>query len=213
MALVLSQARLGLRAARALRSAEHLSSYSEVGPWSTFSFRMRYTILLKNQTDPTIADYFYEKWLHAWVNDVPSYNYWFISTLAVGAVTGILTRHWFFNPDIYGRQQEVRKPLPDRHRQFSFSLPYFNNRMRNFTAKYKWCVIDNEPDWADFHPLGYRPNRKQIHRREYMWIFTVPRYTCEDPLYTSVTHENMNRIYENAGYWKRPSFMKNEEEA
>ena len=26
------------------------------------------------------------------------------------------------------------------------------------------CFIDNEPDWADKHPLGYRPNRKQNHR-------------------------------------------------
>merc|ERR1719291_569026 len=83
------------------------------------------------------------------------------------------------NPDIYGRQQEVRKPLPDRHRQWAFSLPFFNHRMRNFTAKYKWCMIDNEPDWNDFHPIGYRPNRKPIHRRPYMWVFTVPRDTCE----------------------------------
>ena len=26
-------------------------------------------------------------------------------------------------------------------------------------------MIDNEPDWADKHPLGYRPNRKQNNRR------------------------------------------------
>merc|ERR1712050_615257 len=203
MALLLSRARL-VHATRALRSAEHLSSYSEAGSFSTFSFRMRYTMILKNQTDPTIADFFYEKWLHAWAADAPSYNYWWVTSFAMGAMVGILSRHWFFNPDLYGRRQESRKPLPDRHRQWSYSLPYFNHRMRNFTTKYKWCMIDNEPDWADYHPIGYRPNRKPIHRRPYMWVFTIPRYTCEDPLFTSVTHANMNAIYEEIGYTKKP---------
>mmetsp|Transcript_54095 Transcript_54095/g.137404 ORF Transcript_54095/g.137404 Transcript_54095/m.137404 type:complete len:214 (+) Transcript_54095:20-661(+) len=212
MALLLSRARLGLRATSALRGGHHLTSYSEVGPWSTFSLRMRYTMLLKNQTDPTIADYFFEKWVRDWCADAPSYNYWWVTSFAMGAMVGILSRHWFFNPDLYGRRQESRKPLPDRHRQWSYSLPYFNHRMRNFVAKYKWCMIDNEPDWADYHPIGYRPNRKQIHRRPYMWVFTVPRYTCEDPLYTSVTHENMNRIYEEIGYSKKPAWAQTEED-
>ncbi|CAE8590457.1 unnamed protein product [Polarella glacialis] len=187
---------------RALRSG-HLSSYSAVGKWSHFSFRQRYTLMLKNQTDPTIADFFYEKWLHAWVADPPSYNYWFVSSMAFGACVGILTRQIYFNPDVYFRKQEVRKPLPDRHRQWTFSLPFYNHRLRNMVAKYRWCMIDNEPDWIDNHPLGYRPNRKQCHRRPYMWIFTVPRYSIEDPLYTSVTFENMNRIYEEVGYVKK----------
>mmetsp|Transcript_73206 Transcript_73206/g.145202 ORF Transcript_73206/g.145202 Transcript_73206/m.145202 type:complete len:201 (+) Transcript_73206:63-665(+) len=189
---------------RALRSAEHLSAYSAVGPFSTFSFRQRYTLMLKNQTDPTIADFFYEKWLHAWVGDAPSYNYWWVTACAMGAAVGILSRHWFFNPDIYGRKQEVKKPMPDRYRQWSFSLPYFNHGLRNCMAKYRWCMIDNEPDWADYHPLGYRPNRKAIHRRPYMWCFTVPRYAIEDPLFTSVSHANMNAIYEEIGYTKKP---------
>merc|ERR1712085_196249 len=136
------------------------SSYSETGSFSTFSFRMRYTMVLKNMTDPTLADYFYESWLHAWAGDGPSYNYWFITSLAMGTVFGILTRHL-----------------------------YFNHRLRNMSTKYKWAFIDNEPDWADWHPIGYRPNRKPIHRRPALWVFTVPRYTCEDPLFTSVTHE------------------------
>merc|ERR1712150_152384 len=103
-------------------------------------------------------------------------------------MAAILTRHWMLNPDIYGRRQEYHKPLPDRHRQWSFSLPYFNHRMRNMFCKYKFCMIDNEPDWADKHPIGYRPNRDPIHRRPYLWVFTIPRYPCEDPLDTSVTH-------------------------
>ena len=30
-------------------------------------------------------------------------------------------------------------------------------------------MIDNEPDWADKHPLGYRPNRKQNIRWGGCW--------------------------------------------
>mmetsp|Transcript_63926 Transcript_63926/g.125845 ORF Transcript_63926/g.125845 Transcript_63926/m.125845 type:complete len:214 (+) Transcript_63926:87-728(+) len=203
MALLASRARLALRASGALRSSEHLSSYSAVGPFSVFSTRQRYTIMLKAQTDPTLADFFYEKFLHAWFGDAPSYNYWFVTQLAMGAAVGIVSRHLFFNPDVYGRQQEVRKPMPDRHRQWAYSLPYYNHRMRNFVTKYKFALIDNEPDYSDFHPVGYRPNRKQIHRRPYMWVFSIPRYTCQDPLFTSVTHANMNRIYEEIGYQKK----------
>merc|ERR1712187_322465 len=112
----------------------------------------------------------------AWAGDAPSYNYWFVTSFAMGCMIGILTRHWFFNPDIHGRYQESRKPFPDRHRQWAFSLPYYN------------------------------------HRMPYMWCFTVPRYTCEDPLFTSVTHANMNRIYEEIGYSKPQPWMKNEED-
>ena len=53
----------------------------------------------------------------------------------------------------------------------------FNHRLRNFAAKYRWAMIDNEPDWVNNHPLGYRPNRKHIHRRPYAWCFSLPRYT------------------------------------
>merc|ERR1711976_740671 len=192
-----------LRPSRVLRGAQHLSTYSEVGAWSTFSIRQRYTILLKNQTDPAIADFFYEHWLHAWVGDAPSYNYWFCTSMAMGCMVAILSRHWFFNPDLYGRRQENKKPMPDRHRQWSYSLPYFNHRMQNMCTKFKFAFIDNEPDYSDIHPAGYRPNRKQIHRRPWSYVFSIPRYTCEDPLFTSVSHANMTRIYEDCGYTKK----------
>merc|ERR1719231_932901 len=119
-------------------------------------------------------------------------------------MVAFVSRHWFFNPDIYARQQEVRKPMPDRHRQWAFSLPFYNHRMRNFVSKYRHAFIDNEPDWADHHPLGYRPDRKCSHKRPWMWIFTIPRFTIEDPLFTSVSHENFNRIYNEIGYTKAP---------
>mmetsp|Transcript_5651 Transcript_5651/g.10818 ORF Transcript_5651/g.10818 Transcript_5651/m.10818 type:complete len:211 (+) Transcript_5651:64-696(+) len=192
-----------MRASHILRSG-HLSSRSAVGRPTTFSLRQRYPSMLKAQTDPTIQDFFYEKMLHAWCADAPSYNYWWVTALTMGSMIGILARHWFFNPDLYGRRQEVKKPMQDRFRQHSYSLPYFNHRLRNTMCKYKWCLIDNEPDWADYHPLGYRPNRKQSHRRAYAWFFTVPRYTIEDPLYTSVSHANMEKIYQDIGYTEMP---------
>lgn len=103
-------------------------------------------------------------------------------------------------------KQELRKPLPDRHRQWTYSLPFYNHNLRNSVASYRASFIDNEPDWIDKHPLGYRPNRKQGHKRAPFWILTIPRYTIQDPLYTSTTHENMNAIYEEIGYAKAPNY-------
>jgi len=168
--------------------------------------------MLKAQTDPTMSDFYYENMLHAWFADPPSYNYWWVTSMAMGCMVGILSRHWFFNPDVYGRRQENKKPMPDRHRQWSYSLPYFNHRLRNLVTKYKFAFIDNEPDWADKHPLGYRPDRKQCHRRPYMFVFTISRYTAQDPLYSSVTHENMERIYQEIGYTKKPKSEEDEDE-
>merc|ERR1711862_1012645 len=101
---------------------------------------------------------------------------------------------------IYGRRQECKKPMPDRVRQWQYSLPYFNHRLRNMCTKYNWAWVDNEPDWNLWHPLGYRPNRKMIHRRPCFWQLTVPRYACQDPLLTSVLHDNMEAIYDEIGY-------------
>mmetsp|Transcript_11924 Transcript_11924/g.17979 ORF Transcript_11924/g.17979 Transcript_11924/m.17979 type:complete len:216 (+) Transcript_11924:63-710(+) len=215
MALALSRSRLALRTARPLMGsgAHRLTEYSEVGQFSHFSGRMRYNMMLRVITDPTLGDHFYEKWVHDWCCDVPSYNYWFIMTMATGAALAICVRHWFFNPDIYGRKQEVRKPMPDRHRQWAYSLPYFNNTLRNICGKYKHAFIDNEPDYADYHPLGYRPTRKASHKRPPMWVFSINRYTIQDPLFTSCTHANMNRIYEEIGYQKKPAWMKEDEDA
>mmetsp|Transcript_27858 Transcript_27858/g.60705 ORF Transcript_27858/g.60705 Transcript_27858/m.60705 type:complete len:197 (-) Transcript_27858:66-656(-) len=186
--------------------ATHLSAYSAKGNWSHFSMRQRYPQMLKAQTDPTINDFFFELFLRKWFADGPSYNYAFISIGAFGACIGILGRGVFCNPDVMFRKQEVRKPLPDRHRQWTYSLPFFNHRLRNWTTAYKSCMIDNEPDWADKHPLGYRPNRKQNFRRPYMWVFSIPRYQIQDPLYTSCLHDNMNAIYEEVGYAKAPNY-------
>jgi len=196
----------------AIRRSGHVTAFSEPGALSTFSLRQRYTILLKSQTDPTLSYYYYDNMVHAWFADPPSYAYWWVTSMAMGLMVGILSRHWFFNPDLYGRRQEVQKPFPDRHRQFGYCLPYFNHRMRNYVLKYKWCVIDNEPDYGDKHPLGYRPDRAQSHRRFYMFFHTTPRYSMQDPLFTSTLHGNMEKMYQEIGYTKKPKGEDDEEE-
>lgn len=199
-----SQAMRGLRQSPALRAGnEKVTSFSECGPQSTFSLRQRYTLWLKVTTDPTIADYKYEKFVKGYCADVPSYHYYGISSFSFGVAMASCFRHLFFNPDIYVRKQENKKPWPDRHRQFSYSLPYFNHRLRNISRKYRHCFIDNEPDWIDNHPLGYRPNGQATHKRCFMaFLFTIPMYRIEDPLYTSTTFKNFNKIYEDIGYSK-----------
>ena len=46
--------------------------------------RQRYTVLLKNMTDPTIADFFYENFLHGWARDAPSFQFVWLTMLAMG---------------------------------------------------------------------------------------------------------------------------------
>mmetsp|Transcript_25808 Transcript_25808/g.59613 ORF Transcript_25808/g.59613 Transcript_25808/m.59613 type:complete len:214 (+) Transcript_25808:97-738(+) len=200
----LSAARLALRLSKPVLSNDHLTAYSAKGPMSTFSMRQRYSVICKPLSDHAISDYFYEKFVHAWFADAPSYNYWWVMSFAAGVWVACWTRTSYFDPDVTWRKQEVRKPFPDRWRQYQYVLPYHNHRLRNMAAKYRWALIDNEPDWADYNPLGVRPNRKQCYARPYAWIFTCTRYSCQDPLYTSCTHENMNRMYEEIGYRKNP---------
>jgi len=177
-------------------------SYSRPGQsWTTYSLRQRYPVFMKAHTDPILSDYFYARAVKDWAYDVPSYNYWFQMT--VGFVLAVLScsRHMFFNPDVYVRRQEVRKPYSDRVRQWSYSLPFFNHTLRNKAARHRRDYIDNEPDWIDHHPAGYRPDRHQLHSRMYA-VFSVSRYAEEDPYYTTTLHSNMSKIYQDIGYSK-----------
>eukprot|EP00971_Amphidinium_carterae_P051812 1020135-Amphidinium_carterae.1 len=93
-------------------------------------------------------------------------------SFAAGVWVACWTRTSYFDPDVTWRKQEiayacqeVRKPFPDRWRQYQYVLPYHNHRLRNMVrshptmpvcvraAKYRWALIDNEPDWADYNPL------------------------------------------------------------
>mmetsp|Transcript_25384 Transcript_25384/g.55833 ORF Transcript_25384/g.55833 Transcript_25384/m.55833 type:complete len:204 (-) Transcript_25384:68-679(-) len=181
-----------------------VAKYSASGACSTDALRRAYPTQVKKLHDPAITNYFFEHMVALWFRQAPSYHYWIASTFMMGAAFGVGARHIFFNPDVYVRKQEAKKPPPDRHRQWTYSLPYFNHRLRNFASCYRHSFIDNEPDWVDNHPLGYRVNRVQMHKKVPGWSFGVYDYVCEDPLYTSITFENMTKIYEGVGYTKPP---------
>merc|ERR1712194_796224 len=135
-----------------------------------------------------------------WTRDAPSFQFVWLTMCAMGLMVAQLFRQIFYNPDVYFRRQECKKPMQDRHRQWSYSLPYYNHHMRNMAVKYKFAFVDNDWNWNDEHPLGYRPNRGHSHRRPMFWVYTCTRYTCEDPLLESTRYENFNKIYEEVGY-------------
>jgi len=176
---------------------------SASGIYSVQSFRNRRFLLFTRTPDPMIFEWAVRRSLKSLFYDVPSYNYIWVLFVGFGFAFGMMMRHAYFNPDVYVRKQELAKPLPDRHRQFYYSGGYYNGRSRNWGTQYKASFIDNEPDWADYHPLGIRPNRKQIHKRLLGFNLNIPRYFDEDPLYTSTLHSNMKRIYQSIGYSKQ----------
>ncbi|EER13590.1 hypothetical protein Pmar_PMAR016169, partial [Perkinsus marinus ATCC 50983] len=65
---------------------------------------------------------------------------------------------------------------------------------------YTNSLIDNEPDYADYNPIGLRPQRVRAIRRLPGLFFSIPRYFFEDPLYTSVSTQNMRKIYNDINY-------------
>ena len=38
-------------------------------------------------------------------------------------------------------------------------------RLRNWVSNFRWMLIDNEPDWADWNAAGIRPDRTPAHKR------------------------------------------------
>ena len=176
--------------------------YSGHGMFSVQSFRNRRFLLFTRTPDPMLFEWSVRRSLRSLFYDVPSYNYVWINALGFGFALGMCLRHLYFNPDMYFRRQELAKPLPDRHRQFFYCAGYYNGKSRNLATAYKATFIDNEPDYADYHPLGIRPNRQQIHKRLPGLNQNIPMYYEEDPNYTSALHSNMKRIYQSIGYSK-----------
>ena len=172
---------------------------SRTGAWSSDWWRNRVPLFNFTAQDPMMQEFLFRRSL-VFAYDVPAYNYIFFAVFGAGYCAGILLRHLLFNPDVYHRRQELRKPYPDRQRQYAYSLPYYNSRARNFAAKWRNSLIDNEPDWLDNSPAGLRPERKQTHRRMPLLLQSIPMYFEEDPLYTSVSHENMGKLYREMGY-------------
>jgi hypothetical protein len=171
--------------------------------WSTQWLRNRLPLLNFTAQDPMMQEFLVRRAV-IFAYDVPAYNYIFFAVFGAGFCAGILIRHLYFNPDVYHKRQELRKPYPDRVRQYSYSLPSYNSRARNYAAKWRSSLIDNEPDWIDRAPeSAVRPERKQTHRRMPLLLLSIPRYFEQDPLYTSVSHESMGKMYREMGYSKQ----------
>ncbi|KAF4658348.1 hypothetical protein FOL47_008003 [Perkinsus chesapeaki] len=173
--------------------------YSENGVHTVQWWRNRYGIYSRRQTDPMLSEFLFRQQVKEWFYDVPSYNYAALLGTALGIMVAIGWRHFLFNPDVYLRRQELRKMWPDRHRQFAYALPYLNPRLKNVLMPYTNSLIDNEPDYADYNPIGLRPQRVRAIRRLPGLFWSIPRYFFEDPLYTSVSTNNMRKIYNDSG--------------
>jgi hypothetical protein len=159
---------------------------------------------LKMTTDPFLQDFFFKRFVFQSCHDPNQYTLWILCSIAFGMSVGSCWRHLLFNPDVYFRRQENLKPMPDRHRQYTYALPFYNHQLRNYLAQYRWCFIDNEPDFQDEHELGIRTNRRQAMSCSQPWMLWPSgyMYSFEDPLFTSCSYKNMNRIYVKAGYQK-----------
>lgn len=195
--------------------AKYYIKYSRHGPFSTYSLRQRWATVVRNIPDSALADFSFNKFVGNWIGEFASYNFYFMGTVSWIISWMFVLRHAMFNPDITCRHNEKRLPLPDRLRQWSYALPYYNNRIKNWSAKFKWMLIQNEPDWNDINWLGARPNREQCHRRCMVWnVFHwfVPLYRMEDPMYESCTNYNFCKIYHEMGYKKCPEFFDDAEE-
>lgn len=187
------------------KSLDKLLSYSEPGGFSTYSIRQRFPIYNKAHTDPVVTDYFFARFVHDWCYDVPSYNYWFQMALGFTLALMSVSRHLLFNPDIYCRRQEAKKPFPDRHRQYQYASPFYNHQLRNYATRYGWCWIDNDWDVHEKpHPAGAHPTREHATYRHWSipgcHTTTAPRYQEEDELLSSTSTKNFARIYRQLGY-------------
>eukprot|EP00925_Amoebophrya_sp_RCC4383_P019083 GSA25T00005641001.1 len=101
------------------------------------------------------------------------------------------------------RRQERYHAKPDCFRLHSYAIPYFNHRMRNTVRKYRWTMIQNEPDWADKCHSGLRPDG--VQGNSLFWVrnplnYTSFKYYAQCPLSTSLSTINYERIHHDMGY-------------
>jgi hypothetical protein len=181
-----------------------LKAHCARGGMSSATYRERYYMHLKMTTDPFLQDFFFKRFVFQSCDDPNQYTLWILCSIAFGLSVGSCWRHLLFNPDVYFRRQENLKPMPDRHRQYTYALPFYNHQLRNSVAQYRWCFIDNEPDYMDEHALGIRPNRRQAMSNCQPWQLWpgIPQYSFSDDMMTSCSHKNMKAIYVKAGYCK-----------
>jgi hypothetical protein len=165
--------------------------------------------------DPMMQEFLFRRSL-IFMFDVPVYNYIFYAVCGGGILFGTVLRHFLFNPDVFVKRGELRKPIPDRVKQYGYAHPYYNSRMRNWAAKYRWTFIDNEPDYMDGSLkgdlTGLRPERKQSIRR-LPAFYSVEKYKEQDPLYSSVKFASMEKLYSKESGYKGRAGVDGGEEA
>jgi hypothetical protein len=178
-----------------------LTVHSARGGLSSATLRDKYYMHFKMTTDPFLQDFFFKRSVHQMCNDPSCYGLYGLCSVAWGICVGICARHFLFNPDVYFRRQENLKPMPDRHRQWTYAMPYFNHNLKNRLAGWRWIMIDNEPDYIDAHPGGLRPYRQQNPVAPWSILRTTESsYAIDDPMMTTCSYKNMKMIYAKAGY-------------
>lgn len=151
--------------------------------------------------DPLITNFFFRKSLRVNLEDPPLYNYWLLTWLSCGCLTAVVTRYFIGGPDTMFRHTEkARNPL-DRWKLHLYSLPYFNHRLRNYAVTWGNTWIDNEPDYQLHHPWGLRPQRSVQHRRFWLAFSNPHRYCVDNPMYENCMHKNVEKRYEDLGYY------------
>eukprot|EP00389_Voromonas_pontica_P003546 GDKH01005234.1.p1 GENE.GDKH01005234.1~~GDKH01005234.1.p1 ORF type:complete len:196 (-),score=17.63 GDKH01005234.1:300-887(-) len=173
--------------------------------WSDQSAYNKFGLYTSRIFDPMIKRYMWAKFRNHWYADSTYYPYFFLTAAGAGIVMGVSARHFLFNPDVYVRFGEKRLSLPDRHFQHSYSLPYYNHHLRNYVARFRWSLIDNEPDYSgQAHPWGIRPTRTTSPTR--MWLMSTcayGKYHIDDPLFERNSHMGMNQMFEEMGYYPK----------
>lgn len=174
--------------------------FSANGSFSVQWLRNRRFILTARVSDTMTWELLMRRTLVRVFYDVAVYNYVWSGGLIAGWCAGASLRHLMFNPWVQIKRGERNKLQADRVKQSQYAPYFYNTLSRRIAAPYRASLIDNEPDWIDYHPLRTRPNRRQGNKRLPGLFFSIPRYVEEDPLYSSVTHEAFGKMYRKIGY-------------
>lgn len=196
--------------------AAEFIKWSRYGQSTTYNWRQRYPSYNITLTDSVIADFYWNQYIKAWFTDPAALQFHFGTVWCV--MMGVLSvcRHCLFNPDVTWRGQEKKLPSPDRHRQWSYSLPFFHHRLRNMCTKFFWTMAQTEPDWNNRCYSGNRPDRIECFRSPTIWssfwFCRSYQYTIQDPMFTTISTPNICRMYHEMGYKKCPEMFGDGEE-
>lgn len=179
--------------------------YTRPGSYTTYSLRQRYPTMQKMATDSAVGDRLFYIWVKDWMGDPAGYNYIWCTVGSLAASFIAMARLLWFDPDVQHRRENMHMAICDKKRLHSYALPFFNHRLRNWSCRYNWMFCGADHDWSHKIYTGTRPDRAHALRRPFFWSavhwYCFP-YVIDDPLYTSSSVHNFNRIYDECGYKK-----------